>query len=83
MNSEDIRFDFYETLRTIYSRYTLVKIYARKTAGSDLLARLIGRKPAYAGRWKTCWAEPRRRPRVAYGSGFDLGKPPSRLLAQA
>ena len=50
---------------------------------SDLLAWLIGWKPAYVGRWKTCWAEPRRRPRVAYGSGFDLGKPPSRLLAQA
>ena len=30
-----------------------------------------------------CWAEPRRQPRVAYGSGFDLGKPPSWLLAQA
>ena len=36
VNSEDIQFDFYKTLRTIYSRYFLVKNYARKAALEEL-----------------------------------------------
>ena len=52
-------------------------------SSSDFPARPMGRKPAKASHQKLGWAEPRRWPSVAYGSGFKSGKPLTQALAQA